>query len=177
MRRIEHVLEFGCGHYSTLTFLNRAAFPQLKELQSVENDAVWAEKVREKVKDDKRCTIHVIPGAMSDAVPNFNLETFDLILVDDSTSAEQRAATIRALSSVRPSNPWTLVHDYEVEEYQRAASGFKHRFAFKAYNPHTGFVSNSIEKHELKTLDKRIRSNSARLEPDDVAGWLRVLTT
>jgi hypothetical protein len=175
MRRIERVLEFGCGNYSTKTFLNRTAFPDLRELQSVENDRAWAETMHAAVKNDDRFKLQLVSGAVSEVVPSFKLETFDLVLVDDSSSAEQRAATIRALYALHPSNPWLLIHDYEVPDYQRAASGFKHRFAFKSYNPHTGLVFNCTSHHDFKVLDKLIKTNSARLEPDDVAGWLRVL--
>ena len=68
IRPVERVLEFGCGHYSTKTFLKRSIFPNLKELQSVENDADWAETIREAVKDDARSVVTVVSGAMSDAV-------------------------------------------------------------------------------------------------------------
>lgn len=169
LRRIERVLEFGCGHYSTKTFLNRAAFPDLKELHSVENDPVWAKQI----KTDPRGKLHITTAPISDTVSSFDLETFDLILVDDSKTAAERAATIRALSVFHPSNPWLLIHDYEVDEYQRAAS-FKHRFIFKAYNPQTGFVANHNPEHGLKAIDKQIKTNKTRLEPDDVDGWLRV---
>lgn len=172
LRRIERVLEFGCGHYSTKTFLNRAAFPNLKELHSVENDPVWAEEITEETKADTRGKLHITNSSICDAVLNFDLETFDLILVDDSKTADQRATTIRTLSAFHPSNPWLLIHDYEVADYQSAAAAFKHRFTFKAYNPQTGFVSNS-EEHGLKAMEKHIKANT-RLEPDDVEGWLRV---
>lgn len=169
LRRIERVLEFGCGHYSTKTFLNRAAFPDLKELHSVENDPGWAKQI----KTGARAKLHLTTGPISDTVSSFNLETFDLVLVDDSKTAAERAATIRALSVFHPANPWFLIHDYEVDEYQRASNAFKHRFTFKAYNPQTGFVSNS-EEHGLKAIDKQIKANKTQLEPDDVDGWLRV---
>ena len=177
MRPIERVLEFGCGHYSTKTFLKRSAFPDLKELHSVENDARWAQTIREAVKDDARSVVTIVNGAIGDAVRKFDLETFDLILVDDSTSAEERAGTIRALSGLNLSNPWLVIHDYEVEEYQRAASALKQRFAFKAYNPHTGLLSNGAFTSALRTLDRRLKNNSSRLRPDNVDGWLRVLRT
>ena len=174
--RIERVLELGCGNYSTKTFLNRAVFPHLKELQSIDNDAAWGETIRDAVKHDSRCRVNIVTGPMSDAVSTFELENFDLIFIDDSTTAEQRAATITALSALHPQNPWTLIHDYEVGDYQRAASAFKHRFAFKAYNPETGLVSNNnAPLVEFKALDKRLKADSSRLEPDDVSGWLRVL--
>lgn len=174
LRRIERVLELGCGRYSTKTFLNRAAFPDLRELHSVENDRGWAEAMSAETKADTRAKLHVTTAAICDAVSSFDLESFDLILVDDSKTANERAATIRSLSAFHPSNPWLLIHDYEVAEYQRACVAFKCRFAFKAYNPQTGFVSNASEEHGLKAIDRRIKINNLRLEPDDVEGWLRV---
>ena len=177
IRPIERVLEFGCGHYSTTTFLKRSVFPDLKVLHSVENDAHWAETIRAAVKDDARSVVTVVDGAIGDAVRQFDLETFDLILVDDSTSAEDRATTIRALSDLNPSNPWLVIHDYEVEEYQRASVPLKERFTFKAYNPHTGLVANGGFTSALRTLDQRLKKNSSRLPPDNVDGWLRVLRT
>jgi methyltransferase family protein len=177
LRPIRRVLEFGCGHYSTKTFLKRAAFPDLKELQSVENDPNWAETMREAVKDDSRCVITTLKGAMCNAVRTFDLESFDLILVDDSTNAEQRATTIRALSGVHPSNPWLVIHDYEVEEYRCASAEFKERFTFKAYNPHTGLTSNSGFTSAIKILDRQLKNNHSSLAPDDADGWLRILRT
>src|SRR5690242_3885967 len=84
IRSVRRVLEFGCGHYSTKTFLQRAAFPDLDELQSVENDRGWAETMRAATRDDPRSTVTVVDGAISAAVSTFDLEAFDLILVDDS---------------------------------------------------------------------------------------------
>ena len=175
LRRVERVLEFGCGNYSTKTFLNRAAFPDLRELQSVENDGAWAEALRGVVGHDERCVPNVVDGAISDAVGRFDLESFDLVLIDDSKNASERAATIRAVFKAGIKRPWIVVHDYEVFDYQNAAAGFKHRFTFRGYNPHTGLVLNSTPQHDFKALDKLIRTNSARLEPDDLAGWLQLL--
>jgi len=176
IRPIRRVLEFGCGHYSTRTFLERSVFPHLKELQSIDNDPGWAETMRDTTKHDPRCSVTVVSGAMCDAVCKFDLEAFDLILVDDSTNAADRANTIRALAGFRPSNPWLVIHDYEVEEYRSASSGFKQRFTFKAYNPHTGLISNSGFTSAIKILDQRLKTNSSRLRPDDTESWLRLLS-
>lgn len=177
IRRIERVLEFGCGHYSTKTFLQRSIFPDLKLLHSVENDARWAATIRDAVKDDRRCVVTVVDGAMSNVVRRFDLETFDLVFVDDSTSAAERAATIRALASMMPANPWLVIHDYEVEEYRRACAGLKQRFTFNAYNPQTGLAANGRLSSELRTLHRHLKNNSSRLRPENVEGWLRVLRT
>lgn len=175
IRPIRRVLEFGCGHYSTKTFLERSIFADLQELQSVENNADWAETMRAAVKDDSRCVVSAVRGAMSDAVRTFDLEAYDLILVDDSTNAQERVATIRALLSRHPLNPWIVIHDYEVEEYRRASSGFQQRFTFKAYNPQTGLISNSGFTSAVKILDQRLKDNSSSLAPDDTEAWLRKL--
>ena len=173
-RRFERVLEFGCGNYSTKTFLDRTAFPHLRELQSVENDTAWAEQLRGAVGGDARIVMNVVSGAISDTVGRFDLESFDLVLIDDSKEAIERAATIRAVFAAGTERTWIVIHDYEVFDYQNAAARFKNRFTFKGYNPQTGLVFNSTQQHDFKALDKLIGINSARLDPDDLAGWLQV---
>jgi len=169
LRAIRHVLEFGCGHYSTLTFLNRAAFPHLERLHSIENDDSWAATIQASTKDD-RWTLQIVNGEISESVADLNLEAVDLILIDDSKTSAQRAATIRAIASKQPQHPWIVIHDFEVDEYRDAASGFKHRHRFRAYNPETGVVGNRVD--EWKTIDRVIKSKAKLLEPDAIADWV-----
>ena len=169
LRKIRHVLEFGCGNYSTLTFLNRTAFPHLERLHSVENDDTWAATIREAAKDD-RWTLQLVKGEIADSVPD--LESFDLILIDDSKTSAQRAATIRAVARKQPQHPWIVIHDFEVEEYREAASGFKHRYRFRSYNPETGVVANQMT--DWKMVDRVIRSRAKVFEPDAIAKWMEV---
>ena len=172
VREIKSVLEFGCGYYSTLTFLNRSVFPQLERLQSVENDSSWGETLEEVAGKDDRWVLNLIQGDIADAVPGLDLETFDLILIDDSTNSAQRAATIRAVANRQPRRPWIAIHDFEVEEYQRAARGFEKRYIFKSYNPQTGLVCNCTD-FDSRSLNKLLKEKSKSLEPDDIPGWLR----
>jgi len=172
LREIRSVLEFGCGYYSTLTFLNRSVFPNVKRLQSVENDASWAETLQEVAGKDDRWVPNVVQGEIADAVPNMDLEAFDLILIDDSKTSTQRAATIRATAGRRPRHPWIVIHDFEVEEYQRAARDFEKRYIFKSYNPQTGLACNHPAS-EPRSLNKILKQKSKSLEPDDIPGWLR----
>lgn len=169
MREIRNVLEFGCGYYSTFTFLNRLAFPDLERLQSVENDGVWADTIRESAKDD-RWSLKLVNGEIANAVSSLDLESFDLILIDDSKNSEQRSATIRSVASREPQRPWIVIHDFEVEEYRKAASGFKKRYAFTAYNPETGLVCN--QAIGVRPLASVLKYHAKTLEPDDVEGWL-----
>lgn len=171
-REIRSVLEFGCGYYSTLTFLNRSVFPELERLQSVENDASWGETLEEVAGKDDRWVLNLVEGEIADAVPNLDLESFDLILIDDSATSAQRAATIRAVANRQPQRPCTAIHDFEVEEYQRAARDFGRRYIFKSYNPQTGLVCNRAD-FDSRSLNKILRVNGKSLEPDDIPGWLR----
>ena len=47
--RIRRVLEFGCGEFSTKLFLDSRYFPDLQQVESYENDPVWAERIRQQV--------------------------------------------------------------------------------------------------------------------------------
>ncbi|HEY0723368.1 MAG TPA: hypothetical protein VGD41_05175 [Pyrinomonadaceae bacterium] len=174
LREIKTVLEFGCGNYSTLTFLNRAAFPKLEQLLSIENDVAWAETLRASVKDDERWRLELVESEISDSVAELNLEAFDLILIDDSKTSAQRAATIRNVVRKRPRHPWIVIHDFEVDEYQRAATGFRERHRFRAYNPETGLMWNNGDgPSRLKTFNRILKNNAGALAPDDIEGWIK----
>jgi len=167
LREIRSVLEFGCGHYSTLTFLNRAAFPDLERLHSIENDNEWATTIHEAAKDDPRWTLQLVNGEICESVPD--LESFDLILIDDSKTSAQRAATIRAVAAKQPQHPWIVIHDFEVDEYRDAASAFKHRQRFRAYNPETGVIANS--SLNVRALNRSIKQHAKSLDPDNITAW------
>jgi len=172
IREIRSVLELGCGYYSTLTFLNRSAFPYLERLQSIENDTSWAEIIQAAAQADQRWALKLVDGEIADAVTHLDLEAYDLILIDDSKSSAQRAATIHAVAACEPQRPWIVIHDYEVDEYRNAATGFKHRYRFKTYNPQTGLVCN--QPAEVKRLG-RILTENKQLEPDDLERWIQSL--
>jgi len=173
MREIKSVLEFGCGHYSTLTFLNGAAFPHLARLQSIENDVSWAETMQASVNDD-RWVLDLVNSEIAGSVRDLDLEAFDLILIDDSKTSAQRASTIRAIAARQPQRPWIVIHDFEVEEYRKAAMGFKQRHTFKVYNPQTGLVYNKAS--DVKPLSRLLKEKSKTLEPDDVDSWIGVFS-
>ena len=170
LREVRSVLEFGCGHYSTLTFLNASAFPNLERLHSIENDDSWAQTIEDAAGSDSRWRLQLVKGEISESVPDLDLESFDLILIDDSKISEQRAATIRAVAAKEPKHPWIVIHDFEFEEYRRAASAFPHRYRFRAYNPETGVVGNQM--NECQVIDRVIKSKAKLLEPDAVAQWI-----
>jgi hypothetical protein len=130
---------------------------------------VWAATMQEAAKDDRRWTLQIVNGEIAESVADLDLESFDLILIDDSKTSGQRAATIRAVSRKQPQRPWIVIHDFEVEEYREAASGFKHRHRFRAYNPETGVVANQMNEWKI---DRIIKSKAKLLEPDAIADWV-----
>jgi hypothetical protein len=170
LREVRSVLEFGCGRYSTLTFLNALAFPHLERLHSIENDDSWAQTIQEAAGNDPRWRLQLVEGEIAESVADLDLESFDLILIDDSKTSEQRAATIRAIAAREPKHPWIVIHDFEFGEYRRAASAFQHRHRFRAYNPETGVVTNQM--NEWRIIDRVIKSKAKLLEPDAVVQWI-----
>ena len=176
-RRIKSVLELGCGHYSTRTFLNTKTFPDLKVLDSFETDDNWATALKD-VTTDARANIHVVPAPIARVIENIDLHAYDLIFVDDSTSEQDRVTTIRALSQHRPPASLVVIHDFEVESYIEAARAFRHRYAFKAFNPETGVLwQNGADMRDvLKEIDSVIKRHARYLQPDDVDAWLQAFS-
>ena len=172
------MLEFGCGYYSTLTFLNAAVFPHLERLESVENDVEWAETLQETAKNDSRWKLNLVDGEISESVSTLDLEAFDVILIDDSKTSEQRVCTIREVSKQAPHRAWTVIHDFEVEDYRRATGGFfREGHRFKAYNPNTGLLwNNTTHARRAKSIDRIIKANAKTLKPDDIPRWLNAFS-
>ncbi len=176
MLNVRRVLEFGCGSYSTATFLNREIFPQVVWVQSFDNDAEWLNKIAATNKDS-RLHLSFVDGAMSKVVSEINFTDFDLLFVDDSLTVAERAQTISMISNnYSPSNV-VLIHDYEVKEYQKAARVFRHRFGFDAFNPQTGVMwgNHSLDKRKLKKLNAILKLYSRKIPPDDLNRWLEIL--
>lgn len=176
-RRITAVLELGCGHYSTRTFLNQKVFPDLNVLDSYETDDSWATAL-EDVTNDCRAKIHLVPAPVADVIESIDLHTYDLIFVDDSTSEQDRVATILALSQRKPPDSLVVIHDFEVQSYFDAARPFRHRYAIKSFNPETGVLwQNGAELRDvLKEIDSVIKGHAGHLQPDDLDAWLHAFS-
>lgn len=97
----KRVLEFGAGLYSTKAFLSMT---NLTKLVSVEVDPEWRERLRGEIQDARWTLLdgHRLPPLLD----------YDLILIDDGTSAQERSETIRYV--LRQKHPQVVVHDAEV---------------------------------------------------------------
>ena len=171
---VTKILEFGAGLYSTLTFLNRTAFPNVTSVCTIESDADWISKVYAAAGEDPRLSIRHVPEPIESILPELELTDFDLVLVDSSTVAERRAALIRQLANRAPGIGLVAIHDFEIDLYRRAAKGFANRVDYSALNPCTGVLwhfERDGEKKRLKNIRDIINRHAKVLAPDDVDSW------
>lgn len=156
---LRSVLEFGSGESSTKGLLNKDGFPLLVRLESYENDAAWAARVRMQLGHDERLTLNLIDGPICAAVQAMDLEAFDLVLIDDSLTLEERSSTIRAVAAKRPQRPVVVIHDFEQIAYREAAKPFRNRYRVTGQNPNVGVAWNSTQLAygALCRLDRRLR--------------------
>lgn len=176
--RIERVLELGCGEFSTPTFLDRRCFADLLRLDSFETDQSWLDRTKEYASTDERYHPRFVSGSMALAIKEVDVEEFDLILVDDSTSASDRAETIKELCNKRPANVLIAIHDFEISEYRLAATGFEHRQIFRGFTPQTGVVwnGNPVSLTIVRELELQVRRFANMILPDDSARWRKMFS-
>jgi len=174
--KIRHLLELGCGEYSTLTFLNRSVFPDLEILTSFENDLAWKERIARLAGSDPRINLKLVVGTMSDAIFEADLQSFDLVFIDDSASGELRTETIREVIRKLGKSQVVVIHDYEYEPYRKAAKGASNHFQFDSLNPNTGIVWNDgpINKYQLRKLETAIKKNCNHIPPNDIQRWQQI---
>lgn len=163
---VKRVIELGPGLFSTPTFLDRGAYPELLELVSVENDPVWARRVHDAIGSDSRWTLRLVEGRIASVVHALSLDDVDLLLVDDSASEVDRVATLRAVAARRTSAV-VVVHDFEVPAYRKATTGFRASYRFRSLNPSTGVLWNGdqVSARQLRGLDKRLRLSDQMAAP------------
>ena len=171
--RIARVLEFGAGFYSTLTFLNRSAFPDVVSVESIESDPRWTSKISDAAKGDSRLRMRLLPEPIENWLQEIPLDSWDLVLVDSSTEAARRGRLIEELARRRNISAFVVVHDFEISLYRKASKDFRNRMIYSAYNPCTGVVwqGDQLPAKSLKNLSRIIDRYSKKLQPDDVESW------
>ena len=167
--RIRRVLELGCGEFSTKLFLDMRCFPDLQQLDSYENDPAWAERIREQFGANPRLRLHLVEGLVAKAVEGVDIESFDLILIDDSSSGRERCDTIGAVAAAKPQRAIVIIHDFEFLPYRQAAGLFRHRYRFTGMNPNIGIAWNraQVSRRSLQDLDRALRKNIHKPQFDD----------
>ncbi len=132
------VLELGAGKYSTPLFLNREAYPMLTHLLTVEHDRKWAMSIE----PDARLTLAITSDPVQ-FLTRLRLSDYDFIFVDNGADGDwqSREAVIRYLAE-RTLYTAVIIHDFEYEPYQVAASGFAHVEVDKTLTPWTAMCWN-----------------------------------
>jgi hypothetical protein len=170
------VVEFGSGTYSTLTFLNRAIFPSLESLISLEDDTAWYEKMKQLVAADKRASLRLVAGSVASRIASIAWSAVDLIFVDDSEE-RGRSVTLNELSKHISSIP-VVLHDYNSPRLRWATRTFERRYFFSIWNPQTCVLWNGNLPWDwhLKTLNAILRSHR-KVSVDDTAVWNETLSS
>ena len=170
---IHRILEFGSGTYSTLTFLNRNAFPHVNLVTSLENDAEWGSKVRGLANGDPRLQLSTVDSSICVAAKELSVDDYDLILIDDSTSAAERTETIRTVAELKPAKSLIVIHDYECKPYRQAARGFSKVVRITALNPNVGILCNDAQNimPHLYRFNNVIRQFRDSIPLSDIDGW------
>jgi len=173
---VKKVLEFGSGFHSTLTFLNRLAFPELVLVESVESDVEWMSRISVAAKGDPRLRMRYVPEPIERVLSEIRLDCYDLVLVDSSTEACRRASLIEELGERKDLRGIVAIHDFEIGLYRAAAKNFRNLVEYTAYNPCTGLLWQTEDKHAttLKKMSKVIDRSSKRLQPDDLQAWSEI---
>jgi len=174
--RVKRILEFGSGFYSTLTFLNRLAFPDVVLVESIESDAEWISRISIAAKGDPRLQIRYIPEPIEHVLSEIPLDAYDFVLVDSSTEAIRRASLIQKLAERNDLRGMVAIHDFEVRLYRAAAKNFRNLVEYTAYNPCTGILwqAENEPTTTLKQMSKVIDRFSKRFQPDDLQAWSEI---
>jgi hypothetical protein len=120
----KRVLELGAGLHSTPFFLSLP----IEELVSVEGDEDWFAQIFLKFTDERLCLRRDYEGV--------SLRKFDLIFIDDGTTAAEREFSIRWVLGRK--HPPTIIHDAEV--YATVIDELATHYAVMPTDPETAVV-------------------------------------
>jgi predicted O-methyltransferase YrrM len=178
LMKVRRVLELGTGLHSTPCFLERQLFPDLLQWHGIENDFVWSQKVAAAIDSDRRAKLTFVSQPIHCAVRDIDLAGFDLIFIDDSAAAEQRAATIREVARRCPHSTVVVIHDWEIAAYRAAAKALPQRFGFNAFNPNTGIAwrTAALHRRQLKSLNRHLRYHARHVAPDQRTHWSALIS-
>lgn len=164
--RFESILEYGAGLYSTPLFLNREAFPYVKEVTSCENNEEWVGRVvcETSAGNDDRLVWYKGFDEVADA-------TYDLVFIDADTEPHK----IDLIQKTRETFPGVVViHDSEVPSYQAEIRQFKTWHDYGIWEPNTAVIPGRDPLTHLTSHIHEILIQNDHLDPDNVDGWIDV---
>ena len=174
--RIERVLELGCGRFSTLSFLDRRAFPDLLKIDSLEDDMEWMREIERATRDDSRISLSFVDGNWEQRVQETDFEQYDLVFVDNGRTITERQESIRRVAEHAADRNAVVVHDFEQTAYRVAVRALPNRVDFSALLPNTGVAwrGATIDRARLMALRSVMAQRSSELPPEAIEGWAKV---
>lgn len=172
------LVEFGSGMFSTLSFLDRVAFPSLQAVRSYENNRQWFDQMRQRLPSNAGVDIEFVEGQMFLAVGRAITTGAAMIFIDDSASAEERVPTVHEVARVCGPEPVVVMHDHELWRLRMATHKFEHCICFDALNPQTSVMWNAHPERRpvVENVRHIIRQNAAVLPLTDIRAWVEVFS-
>jgi hypothetical protein len=172
------LVEFGSGMFSTLSFLDRIAFPSLKAVRSYENNQQWFDQMRQRLPSNAGVDLEFVEGQMYRAVDRATTSAAAMIFIDDSVSAEERAHTVQEVARRCGPEPLVVMHDHDLLKLRLATHKFEHRIAFETYNPQTSVMWHGHPERRpvVEEVVRIIRQNATNILLSDVRAWTEVFS-
>lgn len=174
------ILELGSGFSSTPLFLDLRYFPSVERLTTIETDPSWMDQLRQEIEVHPRWDPQLIGTSMAqwldDPEIKTRIQSYDLIFVDDSPTAELRSDSLDSLFRTAPSCP-VCIHDVDLRQLRHHVWKHPKAVIYNAFLPQTG-VCNVKQEPLLKLL--RNAKNSMRpyrskaAEPKSLEDWVGI---
>jgi hypothetical protein len=157
--KFKNVLELGSGSYSTIAFLDKKLFPNIKKITSYEDNYIWYKKINNKIKKNNKLQLIYSKNKIENVVQKINLNTYDLIFVDNSMKDENRIKTIENIIKKKLLKQIIVIHDFEHYPYRFVSKKIFYKYRFKCLSPNTGILCNEniLNIKYLKEIDKKLR--------------------
>jgi hypothetical protein len=178
LTRPRRVLELGSGVFSTLTLVEPSLCPSVELVDSYEDDLEWFESMESRLRNNGRAHLHLVSSPIASTIAAIDLNLYDLVIVDDSRTCAERSRTLRSVFSQWSSLKVSMVHDFEIDEYQHAVSCPLERMIFTGYQPCTGVLwrKDYIARARLHELKRTVAAYSQHLDVANAAGWRELFT-
>ena len=172
------IIEFGSGAFSTVSFLDEAAYPSIRIVDSYENNRDWFDQMRQKLPSSKRVNLHFVEGEMYKAVSTAKPSAADLIFIDDSPTAKARVPTVEEVARSCGTQPLVVLHDNDLRVLRRATRKFEHRISISTFNPQCSVMWHGHPERAaiLRRVAGIIRDHGASIPVTDFREWAKVFS-
>jgi hypothetical protein len=176
--RPESIIEFGSGDFSTASFVDEAAFPSIRRVDSYENDREWFDQVRQKLSSSRLVNFHFVAGDMYKAVRAANPAAADMIFIDDSSTTRARVSTVEEVARSCGTRPLVVLHDNDQRRLRLATLKFEHRASINTFNPQCCVMWHGHPERaaRLQRVGGIIRDHGASIPVTDIRGWAKVFS-